>query len=129
MSVSSGKCDNCGADLTSEPVASALGGFDIACTFCGHRHHVRGEKKRERHVEIEARDPVPEPAPIKPHVSTPAPARAKVKPRTIWLIFAAIIGGTVAMIYSIHMVVEGSVYWEGAAPVVATVNGREIAIG
>jgi hypothetical protein len=111
------KCDNCGADLKSEPVPSALGGFDVRCGFCGHRHHVHAETERDE--------------PPAPHPATPARSPVARRSRAVWLLFPAILGGTVLMLFIVHRVVDGSVYWDdvGGTTALATIGGREVVIG
>lgn len=116
------KCDNCGADLSSEPVPSVLGGFDVVCGFCGHRHHIPAEP-----VRVVAAPPPPAAKP-----TTPAPAERTVSVRLFLGVSAAVIAVTALLVYfvAVRKGIAGA-HWDdvGGWPAIATIGGHEVAIG
>ncbi|MEO8800131.1 MAG: hypothetical protein ABI551_19715, partial [Polyangiaceae bacterium] len=48
-----------------------------------------------------------------------------------WVVLIGVITATVLLDFIVHRTVEGSIYWDdvGGGPVIATIGGREVAIG
>jgi len=121
------KCTNCGATLDAAPAASALGGFDVVCAFCGHRHHVAAEEPRRPEPPLAA-----EP---QPRAEAPARVAPKVKPSSrvattvISLVVLLTAGGVAALLVGRRSHGGLGVSWNGGTPIVTTVAGSETLVG
>lgn len=121
------KCTNCGATLDAQPVPAAIGGFDVFCAFCGHRHHIAAP-------EPERPDPPPR---VDPPRRDDPPAAAPRKPASrAGIVIGAVVAVLVLGGITASLVVRragrpstGGLTWDSARPIVATIGGSEALVG